>query len=728
MSLEWPQRMTEGGRLHESDAAYSTGRMLVVDPQMSCPQTLNITLFFDGTNNNDDPANGWRDSLKNTHTNIARLRNVALNDTENGNFRLYVQGVGTPFPDIGEPIYTQNGKALAKGFNERCVWGYAQVLNSVYYAITKSKFRELIVKADLKTFCEKGAYNDLTSMKDAVHRLSVAHKQAFDESRHPSTVRQVWINAIGFSRGAAGARAFVNRLVNEWAPGGNLSEMSGKYAIPYQVNFMGLFDTVASVGLPDSTRSAVDLNMFDGHSGFCAGNGLEIPGSVRFCYHAISIHEQRMSFPLDSIAKGVAYAPNVRREVAYPGVHSDVGGGYAPGEQGKACNERGVGDDSCKLSQIPLHDMYIAALKYGVPLRTQKALVGNEEASHQFSKDFALDSATIATFNSWLKTTEPIDTVGDALRFGMGQLLSWRTLRARVGTGSYVTEQPFFQRATEDKLTPHKVANGVKAAKKSDSQYQELNRQLGNAEGVKSTAMSSARYPDHMAAVTAADNQITALQKSIRERGEALCGRVAYPDADPAKSARPGEGPYDISTNEKTDLLQGAEEMRLLLGYLYPQQREVWQVRQVTIANASPNSYPATAQVTLSVAHTQKDSDSPAMTLGDSGFLFKVVWSALLSQYDPADDVLAAPVSGVVAFLKQHTSEAAVAALQTTANGAIDLYDNYVHDSRCWFRVPYFHEYAPGGYGWPRVYWAGGDKRVRYLGMASDAELNTLPL
>jgi len=150
--------------------------------------------------------------------------------------------------------------------------------------------------------------------------------------------------------------------------------MSGKYAIPYQVNFMGLFDTVASVGLPDSTRSAVDLNMFDGHSGFCADGGLDIPDSVRFGYHAISIHEQRMSFPLDSIAKGTSYGPHIRQEIAYPGVHSDVGGGYAPGEQGKACNEKGMGDDSFKLSQIPLHDMSIAALRCGVPMHTQKTL------------------------------------------------------------------------------------------------------------------------------------------------------------------------------------------------------------------------------------------------------------------------------------------------------------------------------------------------------------------
>ncbi len=207
----------------------------------------------------------------------------------------------------------------------------------------------------------------MTGFDQHIQRLSVAHKQAVDEGAWPRTVRQVWINVIGFSRGAAGARAFVHKLINKWAPNGNLANQTGKYAIPYQVNFMGLFDTVASVGLPDSVRTVADVDMFAGHHAFASGGALDIPDKVRFCWHAISIHEQRMSFPLDSIRKDDDYPEGVRREIAYPGVHSDVGGGYAPGAQGKG---RGSDDqdDSHKLSQITLHDMYIAALKYGVPL------------------------------------------------------------------------------------------------------------------------------------------------------------------------------------------------------------------------------------------------------------------------------------------------------------------------------------------------------------------------
>ncbi|MEA3116991.1 MAG: hypothetical protein QOI13_261, partial [Paraburkholderia sp.] len=51
-----------------------------------------------------------------------------------------------------------------------------------------------------------------------------------------------------------------------------------------------------------------------------------------------------------------------------------------------------------------------------------------------------------------------------------------------------------------------------------------------------------------------------------------------------------------------------------------------------------------------------------------------------------------------------------------SAPAAITLFDNYVHDSRCGFRVPYFREYAPGGYAWPRMIFIGGDERADLFG------------
>src|ERR1700712_1097950 len=139
MTLKGPEQMPENGRLSQSDDAWMSGLMRVVDAKMSCQQTLNITLFFDGTNNNDAENNLWRDSKTNTHTNVARLFNAALDDVKSGIFKAYIPGVGTPFPEIGESIYSTKGKAFGEGFNERCMWAYTRVLNAVYNAIASDK-------------------------------------------------------------------------------------------------------------------------------------------------------------------------------------------------------------------------------------------------------------------------------------------------------------------------------------------------------------------------------------------------------------------------------------------------------------------------------------------------------------------------------------------------------------------------------------------------------------
>ncbi|MDK7838967.1 phospholipase effector Tle1 domain-containing protein, partial [Klebsiella pneumoniae] len=75
-------------------------------------------------------------------------------------------------------------------------------------------------------------------------------------------------------------------------------------------------------------------------------------GLIKKCVHLVSGHEQRLCFPLDSVRRANGKYPPCAREVVYPGMHSDIGGGYPPGEQGKANGE----DDSLLLSQIVLHD------------------------------------------------------------------------------------------------------------------------------------------------------------------------------------------------------------------------------------------------------------------------------------------------------------------------------------------------------------------------------------
>ena len=113
------------------------------------------------------------------------------------------------------------------------------------------------------------------------------------------------IDIIGFSRGAALALHFANQVQEE---------KQGA-----EVRFLGLWDTVASFGLPGN-----DLNIrWD----------LTLPDNVKKCYHAMALDERRGNFPLTRIIarpEGLSIQDRLQ-EVWFRGVHSDVGGGQCPG-------------------------------------------------------------------------------------------------------------------------------------------------------------------------------------------------------------------------------------------------------------------------------------------------------------------------------------------------------------------------------------------------------------
>lgn len=334
--------------VHDLPLASKGWQEPVEEAHLDCCITLRISFFFDGTGNNlklDEPT------LQNS--NVSRLfRAHPENNPGAGIYRFYIPGVGTPFPEIGDKGGSASELAFGKGGDARLDWAMQQLENTI--------------------------------------------------NKHPpgKTLEEVQINAFGFSRGAAEARAFANRIQAK------CQQKDGVWRwkacnLPLRFCFLGLFDTVASVGfvptasLIDSlqmatgsgwrssddilekrrTRSGAALSdlafgqpgadptgdgVFDGHMGW--GGQMAIPALVKKCVHFVAMHEQRNSFSCESVRAGSSYPPNCE-EYAYPGMHSDVGGGYEPGDQGRGLN------DALKLSQIPLIHMHALALEHGVPLQ-----------------------------------------------------------------------------------------------------------------------------------------------------------------------------------------------------------------------------------------------------------------------------------------------------------------------------------------------------------------------
>jgi len=241
-----------------------------------------ILFAFDGTNNSNPPPD--RDDFSNVYKFY-----LAYDITQNGP-KWYMNGIGRPDPDSGIGtglLYFASGD-VAIAFTARARVNYM-----------------------LERFDD---YMNTT---------------AFD----PGDV--VNVDIVGFSRGAAMARDFANRLVAKTDSAGYYhytKVINGqKHCLKQKINFrfMGLWDTVAQFG----------LNGLE--NGFWQ---LEIPEAFQHVYQAVALNEHRYLFPLESIGRGV--------QKGFIGSHADIGGSY------------GTGD----LSDVALNWIYEQAKSSGVKM------------------------------------------------------------------------------------------------------------------------------------------------------------------------------------------------------------------------------------------------------------------------------------------------------------------------------------------------------------------------
>jgi uncharacterized protein (DUF2235 family) len=131
------------------------------------------------------------------------------------------------------------------------------------------------------------------------------------------------IDIIGFSRGAALARTFVNYINSKG--GVQLRALDGSpsgVVCPVKIRFLGLFDTVGSFGI-------IPGNSID------PGHDFSIPSNVENVRHAVALDEKRGMFPLSSVLSDPNHPLADRRivEMGFRGAHSDIGGGYEDGDR-----------------------------------------------------------------------------------------------------------------------------------------------------------------------------------------------------------------------------------------------------------------------------------------------------------------------------------------------------------------------------------------------------------
>jgi len=325
----------------------------------TCPQPVWFSAFFDGTGNNfDADGGGLNDVTLVKYSNVAKLARFA---------------------------HTPQGKKNPQTEAEK--------------KDSRTHFRYI---TGVGTKCKEEGVNDSGEGADKAAGMAVAAKAEprirwmmrrlkDDVTQHMPFVSQINLAVFGFSRGAAQARAFTRMLAEEMADwdgtqllwkGPGVAGVRPKVV----VYFLGIFDTVASVGYGGSraestakvaapgvvgmvpvvgpglaAATSVGLAVADdgGHASWA--HDMTIPDYVDRCVHYVAGHEVREKFPSDSVRKNKNLPSNCV-EIVYPGMHSDVGGGYEPADDSRTEGR------SNELSRIPLCHMYIEAYKAGVPL------------------------------------------------------------------------------------------------------------------------------------------------------------------------------------------------------------------------------------------------------------------------------------------------------------------------------------------------------------------------
>ena len=278
-----------------------------------CESQMFVGVFFDGTGNNmkldfEDPP-----PEKRKHTNVVKLYQAYPHQPQKGNLSIYLPGVGTPFPEIGDTNHPDTtspnlGSIGGEKGEHRILWALLQLLNAPHQYL-RGEHTLLIPDDQAKTICDTlaSSVNPTSAMQRRLALNTWQQKLIQAMRGFKPRVTQINLSVFGFSRGAAEARVFVNWLMEvcDYKDGGwSFAGMA------LNVQFLGIFDTVASVG----AANLLDEGTFAGHQGW-ADNTLQVHPAVRQCVHMVAGHELRACFPLDSVRIKRGYRYKWRREL-----------------------------------------------------------------------------------------------------------------------------------------------------------------------------------------------------------------------------------------------------------------------------------------------------------------------------------------------------------------------------------------------------------------------------
>jgi len=330
----------------------------------TCHITIFVSVFFDGTGNNKDK------DFPVCHSNVAALFDAHRVDEERGIAKLYYEGLGTAFE-----------------FKDR------------YEEVAVGQSRTGVVTAKFAGYKEDG--ESMMGKGFAVGIQERLEKAVFDfcaEIERWRNIRRldaVNLAVFGFSRGSTAARAFLH-----WLAAHSKIKVSGRKLtyddIPINVKFLGIFDTVESVGAAGENKDAGVIKT-------------SIPSFVENCSHFIAAHELRHAFPVT-----LSNNPN-HRQVVYPGAHADIGGGYKPNEQGR----------SNQLARMALLNMLDEARATGLKMMSLGEMKADDDWADVYSHSFQVPKEVMDSLAAYQAIVKPAGSVQQHFEAHMKHYQAW---------------------------------------------------------------------------------------------------------------------------------------------------------------------------------------------------------------------------------------------------------------------------------------------------------------
>lgn len=281
--------------------------------------TLTLGVFFDGTGNNAVNTDNMLTACTARHYNLADSEAEGiLGKCAKENFG--VSGIGA----TSYTGYYTNVHWLNKLYVNRILPGGTETQYSIYIdgigteaGKPDSTIGQGLGIADTGVIAktDKAMSQLPQKLRDAL--ASLRRELSTDNI----VIKNLQFDIFGFSRGAAATRHFANRIQSEDAAVINAiregitgSEFEGSPA--GKIRFIGIFDTVAAIGTPTNGLNPHNANTGDVKIALR-------PGVAEKVFHITAANECRFNFALNSVKPAWP-------ELALPGVHSDIGGGYLP--------------------------------------------------------------------------------------------------------------------------------------------------------------------------------------------------------------------------------------------------------------------------------------------------------------------------------------------------------------------------------------------------------------